>query len=234
MIPRREFITLLGGAAAWPLGARAQQPERMSRVGVLVNVSENDPDGQDVVAAFVRELQRLGWSGGRNVRIDTRWGAGDRERYRSLAAELVGLMPDVVLAATDSRRRHRDLVIPEAGDAILRRLVESDLGAREQANRGRRAAEQRDEVASGHSITSSARASNFQSGRFVGSQWFPDRATSAQTNSRAPSVVLNQIDDLWSPSTFHLARDRRSSCRIRACNLVAHAKPRLSCGAHPR
>ena len=97
---RREFITLLSGAAAWPLAASAQQPERMSRLGVLVNLSESDPDGQDVVAAFVRELQRLGWSGGRNVRIDTRWGAGDRERYRSLAAELVGLMPDVVLAAT--------------------------------------------------------------------------------------------------------------------------------------
>ena len=95
MSTRRTFLTLLGGAAAWPLAARAQQPERMSRVGVLVNLSENDPDGQDVVAAFVRELQRLGWSGGRNVRIDTRWGAGDRERYRSLAAELVGLMPDV-------------------------------------------------------------------------------------------------------------------------------------------
>src|SRR5262245_42754745 len=97
---RREFITLLGGAAAWPLVAKAQQLERMSRVGVLVNLSENDPDGQDVVAAFVQELQRLGWSGGRNVRIDTRWGAGDRERYRTLAAELVGLVPEVVLAAT--------------------------------------------------------------------------------------------------------------------------------------
>src|SRR2546421_7584761 len=70
--------------------------------------------------------------------------------------------------------------------------------------------------------------------RFLSSQWFPDRATSAQTNSRAPSVVLNQIDDLWSPSTFHLARDRRSSCRILACHPVTHAKLRLSCGAHPR
>ena len=101
MIRRREFITLLGGAAAtWPLAAKAQQLERMGRVGVLVNLSENDPDGQDVVAAFVRELQRWGWSSGRNVRIDTRWGAGDRERYRTLAAELVGLVPDVLLAAT--------------------------------------------------------------------------------------------------------------------------------------
>src|SRR5262245_39255833 len=84
------------------------------------------------------------------------------------------------------------------------------------------------------SITAWARASKFQHGRFLSSQWFPDKATSAQTNSRVPSVVLNQIDDLWSPSTFHRARDRRSSCRIPACHLVAHAKLRLSCGAHPR
>src|ERR1700745_3993542 len=84
------------------------------------------------------------------------------------------------------------------------------------------------------SITAPAKASNFQKGRFLSSQWFPDKATSAQTNSRAPSIVLNQIDDLWSPSTFHRARDRRSSCRILACPPVTHAKLRLSCGAHPR
>ena len=82
--------------------------------------------------------------------------------------------------------------------------------------------------------TDPLRVKEFQHGRFLNSQWFPDKATSAQTNSRAPSVVLNQIDDLWSPSTFHRARDRRSSCQILACHLVAHAKLRLSCGAHPR
>jgi ABC-type uncharacterized transport system substrate-binding protein len=98
---RREFIKLVGGAAvAWPLTARAQQPERMRRIGMLMNLSENDPDAQDVVTAFVKELQRLGWSDGRNVRIEPRWGAGDRERNRRLAAELVGLVPDTVLAAT--------------------------------------------------------------------------------------------------------------------------------------
>jgi putative tryptophan/tyrosine transport system substrate-binding protein len=98
-VKRREFIALIGGAAAaWPLAARAQERERMSRVGVLVNLSEDDPDR--LVGGFVKELELLGWSGGRNVRIDVRWGAGDRERYRSLAAELVGLMPDVILAAT--------------------------------------------------------------------------------------------------------------------------------------
>src|SRR5262249_34099467 len=90
------------------------------------------------------------------------------------------------------------------------------------------------ELASEWSITASARTSNFQNGRFRSSQWFPDKATSAQTNSRAPSVVLNQIDDLCSPSTFHRARDRRSSCWILACHPLTHARLRLSCGAHPR
>src|SRR5262249_58008785 len=85
-----------------------------------------------------------------------------------------------------------------------------------------------------HSITSSARASNFQNGRFLSSQWFPDKATSAQTNSRAPSVVLIQIDDLWSPSTFHRARDRRSSCPILAFPPANPAHLPLSCRAPPR
>ena len=75
------------------------------------------------------------------------------------------------------------------------------------------------------SITASARASRLQ--------WFRHRATCAQTNSRAPSIVLNQFDDLWSPSASRRARDRRSSCRILACHLVVHAKLHLSCGAHP-
>jgi len=97
---RREFFTLLGGAAAWPLAARAQQPERLRRIGVLMNLTQNDPDAQDVIAAFGKELQRLGWRDGRNVRIEMRWGAGDRERYRRLAAELTALVPDTVLAAT--------------------------------------------------------------------------------------------------------------------------------------
>jgi len=99
-VKRRQFITLLGGAAAaWPFAASAQQ-QNTRRVGVLMNLSERDPDAQDVVAAFVKELQRLGWSDGRNVRIDMRWGGGDRERYRRLAAELAGLAPDAVVAVT--------------------------------------------------------------------------------------------------------------------------------------
>jgi putative tryptophan/tyrosine transport system substrate-binding protein len=98
---RREFITLLGGvAAASPLAARAQQGERMRRVGVLVNLAANDPMGQARVAAFVQGLQAAGWSDGRNVRIDTRWAAADPGNYGKYAAELISLGPDVVLAST--------------------------------------------------------------------------------------------------------------------------------------
>ena len=89
---RREFITLLGGtAAAWPLAARAQQPERMRRIGVLMNT--NPEQGQTWHAAFIQALQQLGWQLGGNVQVDTRWGAGNTELFRKYAAELVALNP---------------------------------------------------------------------------------------------------------------------------------------------
>jgi putative tryptophan/tyrosine transport system substrate-binding protein len=97
---RRAFIALLGGAAAWPLVARAQQPERMRRIGVLMNASADDKDGQARIIAFVQALQEFGWTDGRNARLDIRWGAGDGERYRRYATELVALAPDVILAPT--------------------------------------------------------------------------------------------------------------------------------------
>ena len=98
---RREFITLLGGAAAvgaWPLAARAQQPDRMRRIGVLLSLAADDPEGQARLAAFQQGLQQLGWSDGRNVRIDIRWAGGNAENSRKYAAELVALAPDVILA----------------------------------------------------------------------------------------------------------------------------------------
>jgi hypothetical protein len=96
---RRDFITSLGGAAFWPLAARAQQPERMRRIGVLMNTASDHANGQARIAAFLQELQQLGWTDGRNVRVDTRWGAADAERIRKYAAELVSLSPDVILAS---------------------------------------------------------------------------------------------------------------------------------------
>jgi putative tryptophan/tyrosine transport system substrate-binding protein len=99
-LKRRDFITLLGGTATWPLAARAQQGERMRRIGALLNVGPDDPMGQVRVAAFVQGLQAAGWSDGRNVQIDTRWAAADPGNYRKYAAELIALGPDVVLAST--------------------------------------------------------------------------------------------------------------------------------------
>jgi ABC-type uncharacterized transport system substrate-binding protein len=96
---RREFIALLGsGVAGWPLAARAQQPERMRRIGVLMNLTSDDPEAPGRVAAFAQGLGELGWAVGRNVMIDYRWGAGDVERNRKYAAELVALAPQVILA----------------------------------------------------------------------------------------------------------------------------------------
>src|SRR5262249_12294126 len=97
---RREFITLVGGAAAtWPVGARAQQPVQMRRIGVLMNVRANDRLGLAEMAAFEKSLQQLGWSDGGNVRIGTRWSENDIERDRRYAAELVALAPDVLVAS---------------------------------------------------------------------------------------------------------------------------------------
>ena len=95
---RREFITLLGGAAVgWPVSVRAQQGERVRRIGVLMNLAADDPESPVRVAAFQQRLQQLGWTDGRNVRIDYRWGAGDVDRSRKYAMELVGLSPDILL-----------------------------------------------------------------------------------------------------------------------------------------
>ena len=96
---RREFITLLGGAAGWPLAARAQQADRIGKIGVLMGWPESDPEAQSERAAFVQELQKLGWADGRNLRIDTRWAApADPESMHRLAKELVALRPDLLLS----------------------------------------------------------------------------------------------------------------------------------------
>ena len=97
---RRAFITLLGGAAAtWSLGVRAQPAGKTPRSGVLMNAAADDPEDQAEVAAFQQVLQQLGWTDGRNIQIDTRWGENDIERERTYAAELVALAPHVILAA---------------------------------------------------------------------------------------------------------------------------------------
>jgi ABC-type uncharacterized transport system substrate-binding protein len=132
VLRRRDFITLLGGAAAWPLAARAQQPERMRRIGVLIPYAADDPEGQARIAAFLQGLQQLGWTEGRNVRIDYRWSAGDADRARRYAAELVALAPDVILASGTSTvgpllqaTRTVPIVFPVIGDPVGAGFVDS-------------------------------------------------------------------------------------------------------------
>src|SRR5580704_8618181 len=102
-IGRRQFVTGLSGTAvAWPLAARAQQGERVRRIGVLMSTAADDALGQTYIAAFAQGLQQLGWKVGTNVRIDTRWGAGDTERFRKYAADLVASAPDVIVGTAAS------------------------------------------------------------------------------------------------------------------------------------
>jgi len=101
-VNRREFITLLGSAAALPLAAHAQQGERMRRIGVLMTFAADDPTGHTRILRFAQALGQFGWTDGRNVRIDLRWSAGDPERIRKYAAELVALTPDVILTVGSS------------------------------------------------------------------------------------------------------------------------------------
>src|SRR5215472_10557765 len=97
---RREFMALLGAASAWPLAASAQRADQVRRIGVLMNSSSTDPEGQALLAEFTRYLAELGWTEGRNVRIDVRWGASNVDLLRTFAKELIGLQPDVLLATS--------------------------------------------------------------------------------------------------------------------------------------
>jgi putative tryptophan/tyrosine transport system substrate-binding protein len=128
---RREFITLLGGAAAWPKSVHAQ-PASLRRVGIFMDLSEQDPEGQARVAAFRKGLQDLGWIEGRNVRFDTRWTGGDPARMRRLAAEIVGLAPEVImngglptLVAMQQETRTIPIVFAQVLDPVGAGFVES-------------------------------------------------------------------------------------------------------------
>jgi putative ABC transport system substrate-binding protein len=129
---RRDFISLLGGAAAWPLATSAQQADRVRRVGIFMDLSEQDAEGQTRVAAFRKGLQDLGWTEGRNVKFDTRWTAGDPARMRRYAAELVGLAPEVImngglptLVAMQQETRTIPVVFAQVLDPVGAGFVES-------------------------------------------------------------------------------------------------------------
>jgi putative ABC transport system substrate-binding protein len=127
---RREFITGLGGAAAWPLAARAQQGDRVRRVGYLTSSDENDPVMKPRIYAFTQALAGLGWTVGRNVRMDLRGGRGDANRSRGLAQELVALQPDIIVAggnlatvALQRETRTIPIVFSNASDPVANRIV---------------------------------------------------------------------------------------------------------------
>ena len=130
MIRRRAFITLLGGAATWPLAVRAQQRERMRRIGVLMTGDENDPEWKPRLSAFAQALAALGWTDGRTMRMDVRWGGGDTNRIRALAQELAGLQPDIIVtnatpatAAVQRETRTIPIVFANLADPVVSGIV---------------------------------------------------------------------------------------------------------------
>jgi putative ABC transport system substrate-binding protein len=130
MMRRREFIAGLGSTAAWPVLARAQQPERVRRVGVLMQLSEDDPLSKSIVSGFTQALADLGWTDDRNVRMDLRWAGGDINRMRALARELVGLQPDILVpygtpatAALQRETRTIPIVFASVTDPVASGIV---------------------------------------------------------------------------------------------------------------
>jgi putative ABC transport system substrate-binding protein len=124
-IRRRKFITLLGGAVAWPLAARAQQRDRVRRIGMLLSYDENDPEAKHRISEFAQALADLGWTDGRNVRIDLRLFGADANRIRPIAQELVGLQPDIIVtngtpmtAALQQETRTIPIVFAGVGDPV--------------------------------------------------------------------------------------------------------------------
>jgi putative ABC transport system substrate-binding protein len=127
---RREFIAGLGSAAVWPLAARAQQPDRVRRIGVLMWGDENDPLQKARLSAFTQTVADLGWTDGRNVRLDIRWGGGDINRIRALAHELVGLQPDIIVTsgtlptlAFQRETRTIPIIFADVGDPVASGIV---------------------------------------------------------------------------------------------------------------
>ena len=126
----RKFVVALAGAASWPLTAQAQQGDRIRRIGVLMPFDENDPEGKPRISGFTQALADLGWTDGRNVRMDVRWGGGDINRIQALALELVGLQPDIIVtgnipatAAVQRETRTIPIVMAGVNDPVAAGIV---------------------------------------------------------------------------------------------------------------
>ena len=135
---RRAFISLLGGAVVWPAVTRAQPSERMRRIGVLMFLAENDPVSKARLATFIEGLQQLGWTVGRNVQIDIRWGAADPARSRKYAAELAATAPDVIFASASESTAALRGCYPYITNCVRRRNRSGRRGIRRKSGSTRR------------------------------------------------------------------------------------------------
>ena len=229
-IRRREFIAALGGAAAWPLAARAQQGDRIRRIGVLMPGDETDPLRKTYVSAFTRALADLGWTDGRNVRIDLRWAAGgDSNRIRALAQELVGLQPDIILtnstpatAALQRETRTIPIVFVGLGDPVASGIVPrldhpsgniTGFGARE-ASLGGKWLELLSEIAPGLKRA----AFMFNPDTAIASAYMPSLETAARSLKVEPIVAPVHSDvDIEAGHHRSWTRAWRRPCRHTGC-----------------
>jgi hypothetical protein len=184
---RRDFIAGLGGAAAWPLAARAQQGDRVRRIGVLMGPDENEPVAKPQLSAFTQALAGLGWTDGRNVRLDLRWGRADINRIRALAQELVGLQPDIIVTNETrswggmSKSRETDMsTIRKVRLTVLTRLAvimtasvpaTAQQQPRQQTSEARRAAQQQPRQQTSEARRAAIQRCNHQVWRVARGPW---------------------------------------------------------------
>jgi putative ABC transport system substrate-binding protein len=219
---RRQFITLLGGAATWPLAARAQQPDRVRRVGVLMAFNENDATSKDFLSAFTQALAELGWSDGRNVQIDVRYCGDSVDRMRMLSKEVVDLQPDVILtdttpitAAVQRETRTIPIVFVVVSDPVGSGFVASlpRPGGNitgfmpNEPSLGGKWLELLTEIAPG--VNRAAFMFNPETAPYVPSYYLPSFEAAARTFNVTPIVVAVHSDAEIEPVISSLAREPR-------------------------
>jgi putative ABC transport system substrate-binding protein len=242
-VKRREFIAGLGSAAAWPLAARAQQAERVRRIGVLMSGDENDPLQKSRVSAFTQALADLGWTEGRNVRMDLRWDSGDINRIRALAQELVGLQPDIIVTfatqetvALQRETRTIPIVFAGVGEPVASGLVPrldrpggNVTGfATYEASLGGKWLELLSEVAPGLKRV----AFMFNPDTAPGSVYVPSFETAARTLKVVPITAPVHSDIEIETAIIALGREPGGGLvALTSAFLIAHREPIISAAA---
>jgi putative ABC transport system substrate-binding protein len=239
---RRDFLTLLGGAAAWPLAARAQQGGRIRRIGVLMPGDENLPGAKTFVSEFPQALTDLGWTDGRNMRIDLRWAGSDVNRIRALAQELVGLQPDIILASTapatialQRETRTIPIVFANVGDPVAQRIVPrlnrpggNVTGfALWEASLGGKWLELLSEIAPGLKRA----AFMFNPDTAIASAYMPSLETAARSFKVVPNVSPIHSDVEIEAAIIALEREPGGGLVVLSGGLVAHRAQIISAAA---